>query len=222
LLPCDPSKVTTKVTIQNADKLYQLNGVRKDHMAFQIHEHVILIIKLYQINLTGLAMKQLAKKLKLLSLAIVALMLLSCGGGSASEDSSSTQNTSTVTLNWSAPTQRLDGTELSTTDINGYVIIFFTESELDTQTLTSSLTDLPSAETFTSNPSIGEYINSYELPALITEGSPYAILITPGSSESYEFENLENDTYYFAISAYDTDNNYSELSETTSFQIQGN
>jgi hypothetical protein len=119
-------------------------------------------------------------------------------------------------MSWSAPTQRLDGTELSTSDISGYVIIYFAESELDTDTLT----DLPSAETFASNPSIGNYINSYALSTLVTEGSPYAILITPGSSESYEFEDLENDTYYFAISAYDTDNIYSELSETTSVQIQ--
>ena len=175
-------------------------------------------------------LKAFAIKLKRIPLVCLTLAMISCGGGGGGSESSSGNTTSneetpnsttTVTLNWSAPTQRLDGSDLSADEISGYVIIFFTESELSSQTLASSLTSLPSAAEFTSNPSINNYINSYELSSLIETGSPYAILVSPGSSESYELENLDSDTYYFAISAFDLDNNYSELSETTSFDIAG-
>ena len=146
-----------------------------------------------------------------LSLLLIGL-LSACGGGGGGD------NNTTVTLSWAAPETREDNTALEKTDISGYAIVYFTESELDELQDTLFLSHY-NKERFLEDPDIAYYLPSYYLPLLIETGSPNIILVPNGDETQYEFSNPDAGRYYFAVSAYDFDDIYSRLSQTKTITI---
>ena len=157
-----------------------------------------------------------------IAVLISALLLYCCDGGPSTQPSGEDRIAVSITLSWSPPSQRLNGTALSTDDISGYVIVLIAKSELNSQFLSLLSPNPPTAAEFMANPNIGDYIDGDELPSMIETGSPFIILVSPGSTNSYTLDQLTQDRYYFAISAYDYDYTFSALSSTISLETSSN
>jgi hypothetical protein len=88
--------------------------------------------------MAGFPLNQMRSRLtKALVTAIVALQLVACGGGSGDGESTApvttsgdesitpeTINTGSVSLTWTAPVARADGTPISLADIGGFYIYY--------------------------------------------------------------------------------------------------
>lgn len=164
------------------------------------------------------------------TLVLMGLSVGSCGGGSSSGGADGTANDNAqavaveagvyheldklaVTLKWRFPVTRLNGDALAPEEVRGHVIIYFSERELDNSPGTIG-ERIGTIETFRLNSEdIGQFIANTDLAEIVVTGLPNAILVLAPQT-SYRLEGLDQDTYYFAISAYDWLDLYSPLSET--------
>ena len=118
-----------------------------------------------------------------------------------------------MNLRWRLPVTRMNGDAMAPEEIRGFVIIFFSEREIDNSPGTIG-EYIGSIEAFRLNrEDIGRFIANTDLATIVATGLPNAILV-PAPQASYRLEGLEQDTYFIAISAYDWFDLYSPLSET--------
>ncbi|MEJ2453980.1 MAG: fibronectin type III domain-containing protein [Candidatus Thiodiazotropha sp.] len=123
------------------------------------------------------------KYILIFALVLTASLLSACGGSSSTTSTSgaASQNLSTssgVSLSWTAPSARTDGTFLPLTELAGYRIYMGTSSD-------------------NLNPVVD---------------------LSDDTVTSYTVDNLSAGSYYFAVSAYDTDgaeSGYSEIIQIT-------
>ena len=104
-------------------------------------------------NTGGISGSRNMKKLAtLLLIAITALLLSACGGGSTSASGDNRDATGVVVLSWVAPSSRTDGSFLPPSELQGYRIYYGTSPnnldmmvDLNDDSITDyTLTDLPS------------------------------------------------------------------------------
>ena len=116
----------------------------------------------------------------------IIISLFSCGGGGGGSSNDGGGSNNSATLTWDAPTTNADGTPL--TDLAGYKIYYGT--------------------------SPGNYITP------IDAGCSPCSSSCPGTGQTtvctYIVQNLTPGTYYFAITAYDTEGNMSMYSNEIS------
>ncbi len=123
------------------------------------------------------------KYILILALVLTASLLSACGGSSSTSSTSgaasqSLSTSSGVSLSWTAPSSRTDGTFLPLTELAGYRIYMGTSSD-------------------NLNPVVD---------------------LSDDTVTSYTVNNLSAGSYYFAVSAYDTDgaeSGYSEIIQVT-------
>ncbi len=123
------------------------------------------------------------KYILILALVLTATLLSACGGGSSTSSTSgaasqSLSTSSGVSLSWTAPSARTDGTFLPLTELAGYRIYMGTSSD-------------------NLNPVVD---------------------LSDDTVTSYTVNNLSAGSYFFAVSAYDTDgaeSGYSEIIQVT-------
>ena len=125
---------------------------------------------------------------------------------------------SSLSITWDAPTTRDDGTAISQNEIQGYVLILVSETDIANNTVLSSVLGslAPTLSEFLSNPQISNYLSNENIAQLISSGSPNLVVLPSNSTTDYTFSSLSNNTYYVAVSAYDFDNNYSTPGSTIS------
>jgi hypothetical protein len=118
-----------------------------------------------------------------------------------------------VELRWRVPSTRLNGDALSAEAVRGHVIIFFSKTDLKnaTEAITQRIGSLRAFRA--AQQEIGRFIHDADLAQIVVTGSPHAVIV-PAPQSSFRLQDLDKDTYYIAISAYDWQGQYSPLSET--------
>lgn len=117
-------------------------------------------------------------------------------------------------LRWRLPLTRLRGEALAPEDIRGFILIYFSESELATTAPGTLGARIGTPQAFySSQEDLGQFIARTELPELVATGLPNIIVIQ-GPRSTFRVEGLDQQTYYFVLSTYDWDGLYSPLPET--------
>lgn len=154
-------------------------------------------------------------------LSAISFVLVSCGGGSGGGDTytdlviePAANGQFAVNLRWRFPVTRLNGEALAPEDIRGHIIIYFSESELANNAPGTIGEHIGTQQAFySSQEDLGQFITSPDLAELVATGLPNIILVQAPQS-TYRIEGLDQQPYYFAVSAYDWYGLYSPLSET--------
>jgi hypothetical protein len=161
-----------------------------------------------------------------LSLVLAFFAGTSCGGDSSPNDGTdpntigSDKTTSPATqsrrFRWIPPSTRINGYPLPTDDLQGYALVTFQEPpDSDTPPMDGKI---PSLIQFRSAGSqLDQFIQAADVAAMVYNGNPGSIVIlAPQTSITLEFA---PGTHHVAISTFDWDYQFSELSNTVTFVI---
>lgn len=141
------------------------------------------------------------------------------GGGEPGDNFPGTgEGESSLELSWEVPTLREDETLLPPEEIQGYVVVGFAENRAEE--FVNQLENSYTLGDYRDNPSvIKSFITPSDVYFLVKAGVGNAVVIPSVSQTTLLLEDVPADTYHFAITAVDNENQVSSLSQTVEITV---
>ncbi len=129
---------------------------------------------------------------------------------------SQTFTVSPIVLRWDQPKYDVANAKLPAPSIKGYALIFVARKDIVASNLELSGMSFTMQDFERANKQLGQIISASSLPQLIKNQSEQVIVINSGQQLSIALHYLPEDTYFFAISAFNAFGKFAELSQTIS------